>query len=241
MAPIYTAPQLLMEVGKQFSFIFRYSRIREFAGVEFNGYGLKHDICHGYTLTNGKVDSPDWEGVALLFANGFQHLVPNVLDSRFHVLHQVGRVYLVRSGRLETEGELISDVIDHIFANDFSSPITWVRELYPHEIIVAHDPPLIWNNPEKDIVSTALPVFINNQDHLSTRKLMGYMRETYKNTTDAENELGEFSVRATEFPSGELMRTPYYSEEDVSNFVRILDRWIVNDVLHLEDSKVITS
>lgn len=239
MTVSYTAPQLLSEVGKKIRFVSGYSRINEFTGLQFTYCGEEYEVSCGYTRTNGKVDSPDWNGVALLFVNGFHYVKPVLWDTRFHIMHQVGMLYVVRSGRLETEGELLAEVIDNLFGDQqYDSPVDWVRTIYPHEVIVTYDPPLIWNNGD---VSTAFPLFLNTCDHLNTTRLKEYFGETYKKHTSAEDEVRKFSVHATEFSTDISLRTPRYSDEDVSHFLRILDRWIANDVLHLETSEIVTS
>ena len=239
MTTVYSAPQLLMEVGKKIRFVSGYSRINEFTGLQFTYGEMKYQVCHGYIRTNGQNDFPAWEGVALLFVSGSHYLKQNLQNSRFHVLHQVSIVYVVHSNRLETEGELISEVIDNLFGDkNYFLPVEWIRDVYPHEVIVMYDPPLIWKNHGNNNICTAFPLFITNQDHINTRQLKEYLNETYKKHTAAEDEAREFSVNATEFSSSELMKAPQYSDGDVGNFLRILDRWITVNILHIDESKV---
>ncbi len=241
MTTLYTAPQLLMEVGKKIRFADGYNRINEFMGVQFTYCGTVYQVCHGYTRTNGQNDSPNFKGVALLFVSGSQCLKPFLRDSRFNILHQVGMIYVVHSGRLETEGELIAEIVDNIFKDkNYYSPVKWVQDIYPHEIMVAHDPPLVWNN-HTNSNSAAFSLFFNDHDSIDTRKLKEYFREIYKKRTVAEDESREFSIGTTEFVTNELMGTPRYSGIDLSNFLRILDQWIVSDVLHLEASQTVVS
>ena len=236
MTPIYTAPQLLMEVGKRLQFVSGYDKVNELREVCFNYRGTTYETCHGYTRTNGRVDCPDWEGVALLFVSGSQSLVPDVMDSRFHVLHQTARLYIVHSNTLATEGELLVNVIDSIFLNkDIHSTVKWIRDVYAHEVMVAHDPSLIFDNRGKN-VSTAFPLLLNRRhDVVNTVKLAESFARIYKKRTAAEEETNVFSIKATELDQGaDLMNAPQFSDEDVAHFLRILDSWIASDLLQLE-------
>ncbi len=236
MTTLYAAPQLLMEVGKRLQFVSGYDKVNELREVCFKYRGTEYETCHGYTRTNGQVDSPDWEGVVLLFVSGSQSLVPDVMDSRFHVLHQTARLYIVHSGALATEGELLANVIDSIFSNkDIHSTVQWIREIYAYEVMVAHDPPLIFDNRGRDGISTAFPLVLNRRhDVVNTVKLAESFAKIYKKRTAAEEEMNMFSIKATEFDQGDLMSASQFSDEDVSHFLRILDSWIVSDVLRLE-------